>query len=93
MNLNDFNNLSDEEKQAFLTGQEETEKQITDLTAERDSLKTENDSFRTQSEADAKELKATKELNFTLSRTINVAESQKDDETILYEFMKGFNRR
>ena len=93
MKLDDFNNLSDEEKQAFLSGQEETEKQITDLTAERDSLKTENDAFRIQSDADQKELKATKELNFTLSRKINVAESQKDDETILYEFMKGFNRR
>lgn len=89
MNFEDFNKLSDEEKAAFLETANNTAKQVEDLTAERDSLKNENDQLTGQIANNSKELKATKELNFTLARKINVSES-KDDETILYEFMKGY---
>lgn len=89
MNFDDFNKLSDEEKAAFFETTATNAKQLEDLTAERDSLKNENDQLNTQIANNSKELKATKELNFTLARKINVSES-KDDETILYEFMKGY---
>lgn len=89
MNFEDFNKLSDEEKAAFFETAATNAKQLEDLTAERDSLRNENDQLNTQIANSSKELKATKELNFTLARKINVSES-KDDETILYEFMKGY---
>ena len=89
MKLEDFNNLSEEEKNAFLETAVNNTKQIEDLTAERDSLKNENTQLSGQIQNTSKELKSTKELNFTLARKINVSES-KDDETILYEFMKGY---
>lgn len=89
MKLDEFNNLTDEEKSAFLSGAETLEKQINDLTAERDSFKSENDSLVKQAEANKKELTATKELNFTLARKINVGDKN-DPETTLYNFMKGF---
>lgn len=89
MKLEDFNNLTDEEKAAFLENSSAASKQIEDLTAERDSLKAENVQLNGQIDNSSKELKATKELNFTLSRKIN-KEPSKDDEEILYDFMKGF---
>lgn len=88
MILEDFNALSDEQKTAYLSGIESDQKKIEDLTAERDSFKTENDSLRSQLEQNNKELKATKELNFTMARKINIG-SQDDPETTLYNFMKG----
>lgn len=88
MILEDFNALSDEEKTNYLKSIETDQKKIEDLTAERDSFKTENDTLRSQVEQTNKELKATKELNFTMARKINVG-SQDDPETTLYNFMKG----
>lgn len=88
MKLEEFNALSDEEKTTFLAGVETSEKQISDLTAERDSFKTENEQLTKQIEKTNTELKATKELNFTMARKINVG-SVDDPETTLYKFMKG----
>lgn len=87
MELNDFNNLTDEEKANYLKSIENHTKQIEDLTAERDSFKTENDNLKKSVDSTAKELKATKELNFTLARKITV--DKDDDETALYKFIKG----
>lgn len=88
MKLEEFNALSDEEKNTFLTSVETDQKSITDLEAERDSFKTENTELKKQLEANNKELKATKEMNFSLARKINTS-PQSDDETVLHEFMKG----
>lgn len=88
MKLDEFNLLSDEEKSAYLTSIETTQKSLDDLTAERDSFKTENDNIRAQLEANNKELKATKEMNFTLARKINTA-PEEDADTTLFNFMKG----
>lgn len=90
MKLDEFNLLSDEEKTAYLTGIETTQKSIDDLTAERDSFKTENDKLKADFEAANNELKATKEMNFTLARKINT-EPAKDPETILHNIIKEFN--
>ena len=88
MKIEDFNALSDEEKANYLSSIEGLQKQIDDVTAERDSFKNENTSLIEQATANNKELKATKELNFTLARKINVGPA-KDPETELYEFIKG----
>ena len=89
MKLEEFNALSDEEKTTYLTSIETTEKSLTDLEAERDSFKAENEELTKQLEANNKELKATKEMNFTLARKIDTA-PEPDAETTLYNFMKGF---
>lgn len=91
MKLEDFNSLSDEEKATYLSSIESTQKQLEDVTAERDSFRSENDGLLEQAAANSKELKATKELNFTLARKINVSPVE-DDETTIYNFMKGFKR-
>ena len=91
MKLEDFNNLTDEEKATYLSSAEATAKQVDDLTAERDSFKTENEELSNRLSSSSQELKATKELNFTLARKVNVAEN-KDPEQVIYEFMKGYKR-
>lgn len=92
MKLEDFNNLSDEEKQQYLATIEGTAKQVEDLTAERDSFKTENDQLREDAVKSSKELKATKELNFALARKVSVEEN-KDEEKALYDFIKEIKER
>lgn len=57
-----------EEMQALI---EQQNRDIADLTAERDSLKTENDQLRDQDKTRTEELRKTKELNFTLARNIS----------------------
>ena len=88
MKLEDFNNLSEEEKATYLASIDGVSKQLEDVTAERDSFKSENSSLIEQNTAANNELKATKELNFTLARKINVGPA-KDPEEELYEFLKG----
>lgn len=90
MKLDEFNALSDEEKTTYLSSIETTQKSIDDLTAERDSFKAENEDIKAQLEANNNELKATKEMNFTLARKINTAPVQ-DPETQLYNLMKEIN--
>lgn len=90
MDINEFNALSDEQKVAFLSSVDSDKKQIEDLTAERDSFKNENDSLKESAANTAKELKATKELNFTLARKVKT--DPVDDETALYNFIKGVNK-
>lgn len=89
MDLEKFNSMSDEEKAAYLSAAESNSKAVEDLTAERDSFKSENESLKDQVTNNAQELKATKELNFTLARKINTADSTQDVESVIYEFMKG----
>ena len=89
MKLDEFNTLSEEEKTAYLTSIETAQKSIDDLTAERDSFKTENETIKSQLEANNKELKATKELNFTLARKIDTKPAA-DPETILHNIIKEF---
>lgn len=90
MKLEEFNTLTDEEKATYLTSIETTQKSIDDLTAERDSFKKENVELKGQLDANNKELKATKEMNFTLARKINT-EPETDPETQLFNIMKEFN--
>ncbi len=89
MKLEDFNALTDDEKATYLSSIETSQKSIDDLTAERDSFKTENNNLKAQLDTSSKELKATKEMNFTLARKVSSAPVE-DDETILFNFMKGY---
>ena len=91
MKLEEFNAMSEDEKAAYLQTAADNTKALSDMTAERDSFKNENEQLKQDIDNNSKELKATKELNFTLSRKINVAD-KKDPETELYEFIKEFKR-
>lgn len=70
MTLDHFNNLSEDEKAAFLQSAEAAETLLKDNEAEINSLKKENETYKAGSEKLEKELKETKELNFTLARKV-----------------------
>ena len=88
MKLEDFNKLTDEEKGAILKAAEDDAASVTDLTAERDSLKSENDTLRETITKSTEELAKTKELNFTLARRID-GKPKSDPEKTLLDFIKG----
>ena len=83
MLLEDFKSLSEEEQSAFLKLQEDQETRIGDLEAERDSFKSENEKLKSDFKKNNEELKKTKELNFTLSRKVNIDAERKSAEEIL----------
>ena len=89
MKLEDFNNLSDEEKSSYLASVETLNNDFLNLTAERDSLFNENGQLKEEQGKTLNELKATKEMNFTLARKINT-EPKKDPETQLHDLIKEF---
>lgn len=88
MNRDDFLLLSEDEQGAFLQSQEEEAGRILDLEAERDSFKSENATLKTEREKLEKELKSTKELNFTLSRKFDNSADKKSAEEIMNEMFK-----
>ena len=92
MKIEDFNALSEEEKAAVLAGAEANEKKLSDITAERDSFKAENEKLNADNTAKSAELQKTKELNFTLARQVDVNKSI-DPEQQLYDFIKGVKQR
>lgn len=91
MDIEKFKTLSEEEQKAFFAAAAEKDKQITDLTAERDSFKTENEALKELNTKANTELKATKELNFTLARKFDVDNRLSPEESI-YNFVKGVNK-
>lgn len=88
MNYELFKSLSEDEKKTFIDSLEDKDKKISDLEAERDSFKSENDLLKEANTKSTEELKATKELNFSLARKLNV-ESKETPEESLYNFIKG----
>ena len=87
MELNDFLKLTEEEQTALLKAAEEHEAEIMDLTAERDSLKTENEKVNGLIAAVRSELQKTKEVNYTLARQVK-REPEKDTETLIHDMFK-----
>lgn len=84
MNLDHFNNLTDDEKAAYLLSAEANETTIKDQEAEIASLKNENETFKAGSEKLESELKATKELNFTLARQVDTSKDRPTFEDTLH---------
>lgn len=60
---------------------------ISDLEAERDSFRNENERLNSENQKLSEELKKTKELNFTLGRKVNTA-TTKSAEELLNELFK-----
>lgn len=88
MKLEEFNQLDDASKEALLTAYTSQESTIQDLEAERDSFKTENAQLLARVDETSKELKATKELNFTLARKVDV-KPKEDADALLLKLYKG----
>ena len=75
--------MTEQEMQALI---EEQNKQIADLTAERDSFKSENEKLSGTEKELREELRKTKELNFTLSR--HVSREPANTEKVFADFIK-----
>lgn len=84
MELKEFKELSEEDQSALLTKLNETAILYDDMEAERDSFKTENEKLQKELSDIKSEMKKTKELNFTLARSIK-REPDKSAEDILHE--------
>lgn len=94
MNLDHFNNLSDDEKAAYLLSCEALETTSKDQEAEISSLKKENETFKAGTEKLEKDLKEAKELNFTLARSVDTSKNRPTFEDTLHEIFypkKGEN--
>lgn len=75
--------MTEQEMQALIENQT---KQIADLTAERDSFKSENEKLAGTEKELREELRKTKELNFTLSR--HVSREPVNTEKVFADFIK-----
>ena len=93
MNYEDFSKLSDDEKKAFFDTIADQDKKLSDLTAERDSLQKEVEANRITIEEGKKDLAATKELNYTLARKVNLEKDKKSFEETLHEAFLGGNKK
>lgn len=84
MTFDEFKALSEEERYAAFTANEEKAILFDDMEAERDSFKKENDKLLSEIGEIRTEMKKTKELNFTLARSIKT-QPDKGAEDILHE--------
>lgn len=92
MNLDHFNNLSDDEKAAYLLSCEALETTNKDQEAEISSLKNENDNYKAGADKLEKDLREAKELNFTLARSVNPQPKQSAEDILqdmFYPSKKG----
>lgn len=64
-------------------------KQVSDLKAEMDSFKNENDKLKEQYAALQAENQKTKELNFTLARTVDAGQKRVTAEEAIYNLFLG----
>lgn len=89
MKLDHFNNLSEDEQAAYLLSCEAMETTIKDNEAEIKSLKSELETVNNVTQKLEKDLQDTKELNFTLARSIDTSKDRPTFEDTLHEcFMR-----
>lgn len=84
MTYEEYNELTEEEKNAVYSAMDEKSILFDDMEAERDSFKNENEKLRAEMAELKTEMKKTKELNFTLARSVKT-EPEKSAEDILHE--------
>lgn len=85
MTLDSFNALTEEEKTKLLESYAAQETLLKDNEAQIASLTKENETFKAGTEKLEKELKETKELNFTLARKVDTNQPRASFEDTLYE--------
>lgn len=69
--------MTEEEIQVLQDSLTEAHKKLEEIEIEKESLKKENDEFRSQLQSSTEELKKTKELNYTLARSLDVSKKKK----------------
>lgn len=84
MDYDAYKSLSEDEQRAAYIPQST----VDDLTAERDSFKTENEQLREQIRQLQESERKTKEVNYTLSRQLNIGATKKDPEEVLHDMFK-----
>ncbi len=86
---------TEEEKRAIFQGLDDSKVLFDDMEAERDSFKAENEKLVTENNELKTEMKKTKELNFTLARTVGRERPEaKSAEDILHDmFSNGGNKK
>lgn len=87
MTFDEYKSLTEDEQKALFTSMDEKSVLYDDMEAERDSFKTENDKLKNDLSELKTEMKKTKELNFTLARSVK-SEAVKSAEDILHEMFK-----
>jgi hypothetical protein len=84
MDYDAFKSLSEDEQRAAYIPQAT----LDDITAERDSFKSENDQLREQIRQLQESERKTKEVNYTLSRQLDIGSKKQDPEELLHEMFK-----
>lgn len=84
MDFDAYKSLSEDEQRAAYISQST----VDDLTAERDSFKTENENLRKELQELRESERKTKEVNYTLSRQLNIGAKKVDAEELLHEMFK-----
>ena len=87
MNYEEFKALTEEEQKAIFATMDEKGILYDDMEAERDSFKSENEKLKFEISEVKTEMKKTKELNFTLARSVKT-EAPKSAEDILQDMFK-----
>lgn len=80
IDITNISDMTDEQLKELLTS---AAGQISDLEAERDSFKEENENLKSESKKLTEELTKTKKLNFTLARTLDTGSKSESAEDIL----------
>ncbi len=90
MKLEDFLKLEVAEQEAFLTAEEGQASQISDLTAERDSLHNDNVQLTEDNKKLTAENTRIKSTNYSLTRQLKTreADAPKDAEEIIHDMFK-----
>lgn len=88
MTREEFLAMSEDDQTSYLAAADANAQLVPDLTAERDSFKTENDQLKASAAETAKELKQVKETNYTLARKLSVEDTDTDPEEALYNLFK-----
>lgn len=89
MTYEEFKTLTEEEQKTIFISLDEKGVLFDDMEAERDSFKNENEKLRSENSDIRSEMKKTKELNFTLARSVKT-DPPKSAEDILHEM---FNKK
>ena len=85
IDITNISDMTDEQLKELLTS---AAGQISDLEAERDSFREENEKLKADYNKSSEELQNTKKLNFTLARTLDVSGKSKGVEDTLHEMFK-----
>lgn len=85
IDITNISDMTDEQLKELLTS---AAGQISDLEAERDSFKEENEQLKTESQRLNTELSNTKRLNFTLARSLDTSGRSKSVEDTIHDMFK-----